>query len=93
MIVTRGTMTGVLKSLERRGLIVRSSHARDGRMRPVSITGVGIIKVEEILPLLHGVELRWMTVLSGSDQRRLLELLATIQAAGPDRDPQDRPTR
>lgn len=86
MIVTRGTMTGVLGSLERRGLVRRSPHSRDGRMRPVEVTSEGIAKVEEILPLLHDVERRWMDALTSTQQRQLLRLVATIQTAGPDRE-------
>ncbi len=83
MIVTRGTMTGVLGSLERRGLIRRQVHRGDGRMRPVRLTPRGRARVEAILPLLHRAERRWMDALDVAQQRRFLELMAILQAAAP----------
>jgi DNA-binding MarR family transcriptional regulator len=85
MILTRGTMTGIIDSLERRGLVRRSRHETDARMRLVRITDRGSELVMEILPILHRLERGWMDVLSQTDQRRLLSLLAVVQAGGPDR--------
>ena len=43
MVVTRPTVTGLLNTLERLGLITRGAHGSDGRMRLVSLrTRVGI---------------------------------------------------
>jgi DNA-binding MarR family transcriptional regulator len=85
MVVTRGTVTGVLGTLEQRGFIERSTDERDGRIRPVTITAAGIARVLEILPLLHDGERRWMEALSVPQQRQLLGLVARIQSNAPDR--------
>ena len=44
--VTKGTLTGVLKTLEKRGLARRRTHAGDGRLVLVSLepTGLGVIE-------------------------------------------------
>jgi len=87
MIITRGTVTSVLGTLERRGLVRRSMDRHDGRRRPVAITASGVQKVNELLPVLHEVEKRWMAALKSHEQQQLLALVAIVQAHGPDREP------
>jgi DNA-binding MarR family transcriptional regulator len=84
MIVSRGTMTGIIGTLEDRGFVRRELHHRDGRVRPVLITTKGTRTVRRILPLLHRAERAWMDSLSRQDQARLLRMLAVVQAGGPD---------
>lgn len=86
MILSRGTVTGILDTLERRRLVRRSPHLDDGRMRSVAITARGAAMVLDILPRLHDAEARWMAALTAAQQRDLLRLIAAVQAAGPDRD-------
>jgi DNA-binding MarR family transcriptional regulator len=88
MIVTRGTVTGVLDSLERRGFIRRTSAAggRDGRTRPVTITPRGRARVRAILPRLHQAERDWFDALSEDWKAQLLGLLAIVQREAPDRE-------
>lgn len=85
MIITRGTITEILATLERRGLVRRSVEAGDGRRRPVSLTTAGVETVERILPELHELERRWLEPLRPVDQEHLLRLVAMIQSGGPDR--------
>jgi DNA-binding MarR family transcriptional regulator len=85
MIVTRGTVSGLLGSLERQGFVERLPADHDGRQRPVGITSAGRAAVEAILPRLHEAELRWMACLTTAEQESLLGVLARIQTAGPDR--------
>ncbi|MEY2463907.1 MAG: hypothetical protein QOH64_2045, partial [Acidimicrobiaceae bacterium] len=40
-LVTRGTVTGVLDSLEERGLVVRTPHPDDRRMLLIELTAKG----------------------------------------------------
>jgi DNA-binding MarR family transcriptional regulator len=84
MILTRGTVTGILDTLERRNLVRRARHDLDGRMRLVTITSSGSAAVAAILPQLHEAERTWMDSLTRSEQRRLLGMLAVIQAHAPD---------
>ncbi|HEY0071370.1 MAG TPA: MarR family transcriptional regulator [Chloroflexia bacterium] len=83
MIVTRGTMTSVLDSLQRHGLIRRVPHSRDRRMLLVEITEEGVSRVETVLPRFHDTERRWMSCLSAEEQRTLLDMLARLQANSP----------
>jgi DNA-binding MarR family transcriptional regulator len=80
MIVSRGTMTGILDSLERRGLVRRARHGSDGRMRLVEVTAEGSARAQRVLPRLHEAEKRWLDWLSEREQRQLLRLVAALQA-------------
>jgi MarR family 2-MHQ and catechol resistance regulon transcriptional repressor len=83
MVVHRATVTGILDSLERRGLVTRDRDPSDGRMRLVRITPAGIKIVKELLPKIHQSERRWIDHLSVSQQRTFLKLLAILQNAAP----------
>jgi DNA-binding MarR family transcriptional regulator len=83
MIVTRGTMTSVLDSLQRHGFITRVPHGSDRRMLLVEITEEGLSRVEAVLPRFHEVEKRWMSSLTPQEQRSLLDMLARLQANSP----------
>src|ERR1700685_2747725 len=50
--VTKGTLTGVLKTLEKRGLTQRQAHADDGRLVLVSLQPKGIAVIERLFPAL-----------------------------------------
>ena len=80
MIVSRPTMTGILGTLERRGLIRRQPHEKDGRMALIEIAADGRQKVERLLPELHQAEKGWMECLTDSEQRALLAMLARLEA-------------
>jgi DNA-binding MarR family transcriptional regulator len=80
MIVARGTMTGILNSLQRRGLIRRIPHREDGRMVLIEMTSEGAARLARLLPQLHQAEKRVMDCLTESQQRSLLRMLATLQA-------------
>ncbi len=83
MIVTRQTMTGILDSLERRGLIQRMAHGTDRRMSLIAITPEGRARVEELRPRLHEAEKRWIDCLTEEEQRELLRMLGMLQANAP----------
>src|SRR5258708_37798368 len=51
--VTKGTLTGVLKTLEKRGLTRRRAHQADGRLVLVSLEPKGGAVVERLLPAFH----------------------------------------
>ena len=82
LIITTGSMTSLLDTLEKRGLIIRMSHPQDRRKLLVDITPEGVAIVNSILPAFHQREKTIVTeALTESEQRRLLELLARIQDA------------
>ena len=80
MVVTRPTVTGILDTLERRGLIIRRAHRSDGRMRLVSLTGTGRDLVRRVLPEVHRFEEELFRDLHRNQRRALLESLAAIAA-------------
>ena len=80
IVITRGTLTGILDSLERRELIRRMPHGKDGRMRLVEITDAGRDRLRAARPALHRTERRWLDSLTPQQQRQLLEMLAVLQA-------------
>jgi DNA-binding MarR family transcriptional regulator len=82
LIITTGSMTSLLDTLEKRGLIVRMPHPQDRRKLLVDITPEGVTIVNRMLPSFHQREKTIVeAALTDAEQRRLLELLARIQAA------------
>jgi DNA-binding MarR family transcriptional regulator len=81
MMVTRGTMTGLLSSLERRGMIRRSAHAADGRAHLVTLTPAARRLVAEMMPRIHRAEKRLAGAINPERQRELIAALAELQGA------------
>jgi DNA-binding MarR family transcriptional regulator len=80
MIVSRPTMTGIVRSLRQRGFIRTRPHETDRRMLLIEITPQGWSCVEQIRPELHQAEKRWLSCLTPSEQDVLLRLIARLQA-------------
>ena len=78
MVATRPTVTGILNTLERLGLVARRAHGSDGRMRLVALTAAGRDVVLRALPEVHRFERDVLGALDAGQQRDLLELLAAI---------------
>ena len=83
MIVSRPTMTGLLGTLERRGLITRLPHPTDGRMALVDLTPHARAQVDSFRPVLHAVEKQWVGCLTDAEQQLFLRMLARLQANAP----------
>jgi DNA-binding MarR family transcriptional regulator len=79
MVVSRPTVTGLLDTLERRGLVERRAHGTDGRMKLVDLTDEGRRLVAEMLPVVHRFEKEVMGCLDETRQRALLGLLTSLQ--------------
>ena len=90
MMVTRATTTGLLDTLEARGLIRRETSDSDGRSRVVSLTGHGRRVVNRLVPAMHGFEAELMNALSDSQLRDLRTMVAALQARARSIDPQVR---
>jgi DNA-binding MarR family transcriptional regulator len=84
MIVSRPTMTGILQSLESRGLVRIVPHPRDRRSVHVEIAPAGQARVDALRPELHRVEKRWMSCLTQSEKQAFLGLLAKLQRHPPE---------
>ena len=76
--VTRATMTGLVDTLERDGLVRRAPDTADRRMMTVELTPRGEKRLMKILPN-HFRQMAWlMTPLSESERKTLVRLLTKL---------------
>lgn len=76
--VTGGTLTGVLNTLERKGLVERRTHATDGRRVVVRATRSGRAAVDRIMPVFNEHETLVMCDLTEAQRDDLAAMLRTI---------------
>lgn len=76
--VTKGTLTGVLKTLEKRGLARRRGHDADGRLVLVSLEPKGQDVIERLFPAFNRGEARVSAGLAADEKDQLASLLRTI---------------
>ena len=76
--VTKGTLTGVLKTLEKRGLVRRQAHESDGRLVLVSLEPKGVGVIERLFPAFNMGEAFVSGSLSEQEKEQLASLLRTI---------------
>lgn len=76
--VTRATMTGLLDSLERTGLIERIPHDEDRRMINVRLTEKGQQRLDEVMPDYYSRVALVMKELSEKDRNLLMEMLQKV---------------
>jgi DNA-binding MarR family transcriptional regulator len=76
--ISKGTLTGVVKTLQGRGLIERTSHATDGRRVLLRLTGKGHALMEELFPAFNGEEAFVVGRLSRPQTESLTGSLRTI---------------
>jgi len=82
VLITTGSMTSVLDTLEKRGLIQRMPHPDDRRKLLIDITPGAQAILDELLPSLHAREHQVISnALSNKEQRELLQLIAKVQHA------------
>jgi MarR family transcriptional regulator, organic hydroperoxide resistance regulator len=77
--VSRSTLSGVLKTLERRDLIARRVHEDEGRLVVVELTASGAELIEELFPRFNDEEQFVVSGLSGDALRRMANSLRTVQ--------------
>ncbi len=76
--VTRATMTGLIDTLERSGLVTRTPHAEDRRMMSVGLTSRGEKLLEKIMPE-HFKRMAWlMGRLSEAERKAFVRLLTKV---------------
>jgi DNA-binding MarR family transcriptional regulator len=80
LLVTSGTMTSVLDTLERRGLIRRVPHPSDRRKLLIDITDEARRVLDRMLPRVHGASRDAFAVLSDAECETLVALLERVQA-------------
>lgn len=76
--VTAATLTGVMKTLETRGLLRRKTDRADGRRVLVSLTAKGRKVVNEIMPSFNRHEVLVTQALTESEQDELARSLRTV---------------
>lgn len=76
LVRTRGTVTGVLDSLERRGLIARQQDAHDRRMIRIELTAAGRALLDRVMPTLWSHEATLLQHLTVKEKATLLRLVA-----------------
>jgi MarR family transcriptional regulator, organic hydroperoxide resistance regulator len=79
--ISRPTSTGVVTTLEGRGLVRRRRNSRDGRMVRVSLTPAGRRKIETLFPRFNAEESAVTAHLDAEDQERLAGLLRSMLRA------------
>jgi len=76
--VTKGTLTGVLKTLEKRDLVRRRAHQGDGRLVLVSLQPQGQEVIERLFPAFNAGETLVSSGLTGDEKTQLAALLRKI---------------
>ena len=79
LIVTRATVTGVVDSLERRGLVRRTPNPADRRSLLIETTDEGLLVVQQLRTLVHLHERDWMAIFSDAELRAYIDLLHRLQ--------------
>ena len=73
--IGKTTVTSVLESLERRGLVRRYPHPTNRRSVLVEVTEAGRRTCDEVLARLHVLETGWLRLMPEADRQTLVELL------------------
>lgn len=76
--ITKGTLTGVMKTLHARKLIRRAPHRDDGRRVLIALTRAGERLIERLFPEFNRHETLVVSALSTSEQRELARLLRLV---------------
>lgn len=76
--VAKGTMTGMVTTLERRGLVERRRDAADRRRVEVQLTEAGEAVISELYPRFNALEVELTSGLSADQQQRLAGLLRVV---------------
>src|SRR5579864_4566271 len=79
LIVSRATVTGVLDTLVKRGLVRREPHPTDRRMVLVHLTNAGSRMADKVRRTVHHAEAEWMGGLAEDERAQLTELLGKLQ--------------
>lgn len=76
--LAKGTLTGMLTTLERRKLVARSRSKADGRRVLVSATPAGAALIDELFPRFNGLESELVSGLSSDQVKELSRLLRIV---------------
>lgn len=79
LLITTASMTSLLDTLERKGMVHRNPHPTDRRKVLVSITPQASALVDEMLPIIYGVQAAVFEPFTAAERRTLITLLARLQ--------------
>jgi|SRR4051794_6135450 len=79
LLVSTASMTSLLDTLERRGLVVRGPHPQDRRKILVRLTEPGRALVDAVLPIVHAAATDVFVTLTKAEREMLVELLGRVQ--------------
>jgi len=80
LIITTASMTSLLDTLQRRGLVQRTPDVEDRRRVVVTITGEGRRVIRRLLPEMLALQDDVAAALSPGDRAELVRLLSTLRA-------------
>lgn len=80
LLVTRGTVTGLLDTLQRQGLIRRIPHPDDRRMLLIELTETGRTLLGTVWRMHFPAQTEMVSVLSDTEKETLVRLLGKLQA-------------
>lgn len=81
--VSRATMTGLIDTLERDGLVTRQPDEQDRRMMLVKLTDQGRARLSRLFPIHFQTVAELMSPLSESERQTLVDLLSRIRDPRP----------
>jgi MarR family transcriptional regulator, organic hydroperoxide resistance regulator len=90
--VAKGTLTGVVTTLERRGLVSRRRHADDRRLILVSCTPAGEKLMVGLFPRFNDGESQLVSGLADAETRHLAQLLRKVLRTIEDLDEESAPS-
>lgn len=79
--ISKGTLTGVVGTLQARGLIERRPSAEDRRLVELHLTEQGLALIEEVFPAFNAIESSVVSNLGEGDQQGLVTSLRSIVKA------------
>lgn len=78
--VAKGTLSGMLATLERTRMVSRSRHQSDGRKVMVNLEERGHDAIEGLFPAFNAYETKFTANLSGEERKELSRLLRIVTA-------------
>lgn len=76
--ISKGTLTGVVSTLERRGLVERRTHPNDRRLVIIGATALGVETMDELFPRFNAQEARVTANLTTKQKKALASSLRSI---------------
>jgi DNA-binding MarR family transcriptional regulator len=80
LLVSSASMTSLIDTLERRGLVERHPHPADRRKVLIHLTDDGRAIVDRMLPVVHAASSEAFGHLSEDDRERLVVMMSVVRA-------------